>query len=217
MNIATFIKDRYVAFSNRLTGLMKGVNSRGYWDARFRTNWVQQDGRLQTTLFAVAFALLDEKFEAATILDYGCGCGDSLPVLKMRYPEAGLYYYDFSEEAMKKAGRYYSDIAKPLVLPASGKFDLVYCSNVVEHIEDPTAFCKGLVALAGKYVVVQAPYNERHPDGAPLSSERPSDEHVRTISEDFMKGLDGTASWEIRHNNDVHGWGGGQIFFIGRV
>lgn len=192
------------------------LNSATYWDSRFSMNWEASGGRLQTALFATAFVLLDEKYEPQSILDFGCGCGDSLPVLKMKYPGAELYYYDISAVAMQTVRLHYKKIARRLELTSGKRFDLVYCSNVVEHVADFDQFCKDLVRYSSNYLIIQAPYNERHPDGAPLSSKRMIEEHVTTITEDMVNRLSDEFSWEIRYCQVPCAWDRGeQIFFIG--
>src|SRR3989442_8814539 len=123
-----------------LIGTVAGANSRRYWDLRFRSNWEAHNGRLQTALFAAGFVIAAEGLlpdeEVTSILDYGCGCGESLPVLRMKFPKAALWYYDFSHVAMCRAGKYYGSMASACD-PSSGRtFDLVYCSNVIEHVTD---------------------------------------------------------------------------------
>lgn len=201
---------------NRVCGALVTLNSSVYWDSRFYVNWEASGGRLQTALFATAFVLLDKEFTPKSILDYGCGCGDSLPVLKMKYPQAELYYYDMSTVAMQKAKLHYKKIARELGASSEKRFDLVYCSNVIEHVDDLDQFCKDLVKFVSKYLIIQAPFNERHPDGTSLSVKRSIDEHVNTITADIVSRLPDDFSWELRYCQVPIAWDHGeQIFFIG--
>lgn len=203
-------------FLNKIFCLMKGNNTANYWDARFKSNREVCDGRLQTALFAVAFVLLEEKLEVSSILDYGCGCGDSLPILKMKYSKSDLFYYDFSKEAMAKAKLNYGTIAKPLEMPTDKTFDLVYCSNVIEHVPDAITFCRSLINLSNKYVVIQSPYNELHDDGTIITSKNKYDEHVRTVTDNIFDDLNSLVEWKIRLTTVPYAWvRGHQIFFIG--
>ncbi len=211
---------RYHFYFNKLIALTQGVNSMTYWNARFKSNWERNNGRLQTALFATAFVLLDEQFgQIIDILDYGCGCGDSLPVLKMKYPQSNLYYYDFSPEAMSKTKKFYSTIAQPLdsLSVDSRTFDLVYCSNVVEHLSEPHKLCKKLINLSNKYIVIQAPYNQRKKDGSLLSDSNNEDEHILTVTENFISEFTDMVEWNIKFATAYFAWPHGkQIFFIGR-
>ena len=40
------------------------------------------------------------------------------------------------------------------------KVDLVYCSNVIEHVDDPRSFVDELLEASEKYVLIQAPWEE---------------------------------------------------------
>jgi SAM-dependent methyltransferase len=204
-------------FANKLVGHAKGLNSKAYWNFRFRHNWESFEGRLQTAIFAAGFVLLDEHFEAASILDFGCGTGDSLPLLRMRFPKASLHYYDFSKAASTIAEKNYSHIATAIE-PATDprRFELVYCSNVLEHIQDPCIFAREVCALSSKYVVFQAPHDERHADGSPLSTKCPRGEHVNTITQQTMGLLEPSFIWKYRTMLVPYAWPHGeQIFFIG--
>lgn len=214
------IKSKINYYKNKFYALAQGMNTVNYWNARFRSNWVSSNGRLQTALFATGFALLNEDLEAASILDYGCGCGDSLPVLKMKYPDASLYFYDFSKEAMTYAHKFYSEIAKPIMVPSQDKYDLVYCSNVIEHVPDHIEFCRQLIELSKKYVVIQAPYDQRLHDGSLITLQnRPTnEEHMRTINKEMLDELGNLVDWKIRFLKIPYAWDlGEQIFFIGKI
>jgi len=186
---------------------------------RFRSNWEANNGRLQTALFAAGFvvatqdSLPDEDIQS--ILDYGCGCGESLPVLRMRFPKAALCYYDFSRAAMRRAAKYYGSMASAFD-PTSGRtFDLVYCSNVIEHVADLRAFVVSLADLARRYVAILAPYDERHVDGAPLTTDRKKEEHVRTITSTSLDDITDIC-WRTKITTVPYAWPHGpQILFLG--
>jgi hypothetical protein len=118
---------------------------------------------------------------------------------------------------MMEVQKYYGRIAVPFTLHSGPKFDLVYCSNVVEHIDDPVLFCRNLLDLSEKYVVVQAPHNERHDDGSALTPQHPIDEHINTVDEGLIDSeLKNYADWTVRFANVPVAWDKGpQIFLIG--
>lgn len=192
-----------------------GINSADYWEARFKTNWVSYGGPLQTALFALGFISTRPTINPATILDYGCGAGDALPVLRLMFPKAQLYFYDFSTNAMQLTAAAYGNIAEPW--SSQGKCDLVYCSNVIEHIEDLDAFLKTLAKQSSRYLVILAPYNERHANGETLSLDRPKDEHVRTVKEGVVEKSLSNYSW--KHDVLELPWDptGHQIVFFGEL
>lgn len=213
-----FNKIKYDIY-NIMNVRLNGLNSENYWNRRFIDNWEQKNGRVQTTLLATGYALLNIDLDVNTILDYGCACGDSLPVLKIKYPDSKLYYYDLSCNAMRKAESYYSSIACKHSEASDLKYDLVYCSNVIEHVNDPEKFCLDLCRLASKYVVIQAPYKELHDDGTLLTKDSPIEEHINTIDENLVNGpLSHIATWQIMYNEIPIAWNKGkQIYFIGKI
>jgi hypothetical protein len=208
-----------------IQGNFLGINSQKYWDLRFNSNWELQNGKLQTMLFAVGF--ISSKFiktiKPSTILDYGCGLGDSIPVLRMAFPESEISFYDFSTVAMEKAKKEYSDLARPLDLKLPKKYELVYCSNVIEHIADSglSDFVIMLSSFSSKYVVIQAPFDERLPDGSKISPLAKSTEieHERTIDStfiDFLVDKIPQYHWTDETMKIPRAWDKGfQIFFIG--
>lgn len=210
----------------RIQGKTLGINSQKYWNLRFNSNWELQNGKIQTMLFAAGF--VSSKFAKAihpsTILDYGCGLGDSIPILKMAFPEAGISFYDFSTVAMEKAQKEYRDLAEPFDIRKPMMFDMVYCSNVIEHIPDAglNEFVTLLLSFSSNQVVIQAPFNERLPDGSKISSTAKSAEieHERTIDDSFIEFLKTTWShfeWTHETIKIPKAWDKGlQIFFVGK-
>lgn len=194
---------------------MSETNSKEYWDERFLENWEHHGGRLQTVLFAVGFIFTKDFKDIGSVVDYGCGLGDSMPVLGMKYPNTWLYFYDLSDIAMKKAQRSFGNIAQPFNTDGSQKVDLVYCSNAIEHIENPVEFARKLISFSNKYVVIQAPYNERDTEtGEPLSPK--NGEHINTLLEDTFDELSDLVDWEIIITKIPYAWPyGDQIFYVG--
>lgn len=200
-------------FENKVFALLFGANSAKYWDARFHSNWDAAGGRLQTTLFAAGFA--SQRFQAAPseIIDYGCGGGDSLPVLRMRFPSAKLHYWDVSEAAMRQVSDRFGDLACRHV--DGSTYDLVYCSNVIEHVADLDELLNRLAKMARSTLVIQAPLDETHEDGSDLSHERPREEHVRTIRKVTIPNLLHEFHWEVIEFTVPTAWDGKQVLFIG--
>jgi hypothetical protein len=206
-------------------GYFTGINSKKYWDHRFSSNWEIQNGRTQSTLFATGFSLTNfaRSINPKSVLDYGCGLADSMPVLKMAFPEASLHFYDFSSVAMDKASLNYGTIANAYDFNDPRKFELVYCSNVIEHIKDEHLFdfLNNLIARADKFVIIQAPFQEYLEDGSRISSYNKSSEseHERTIDLDLLEYLNKeflTLKWSYELMRIPIAWDkGDQVFFIG--
>src|SRR5439155_8748682 len=131
-----------------------------------------------------------------------------------RFPKAALWYYDFSPAAMRRATKYYGSMASAYEPTSARKFDLVYCSNVIEHVADLHAFVASLENLAARYVTILAPYEERHFDGAPLAPDRKKEEHIRTITTNSLDDARGIR-WHTKIMTVPYAWPHGpQILFL---
>lgn len=116
------------------------VNSRGYWNFRMKYDWNSVGGRGQTALFAASlFANIDFKKinHVKSVLDYGCATGDSAPYFKIFLPNSKIYLYDLSEEGLNKAINKYQRFLGVEKWNPKVKVNFVYCSNVIEHVENP--------------------------------------------------------------------------------
>ncbi|MCS6883456.1 MAG: class I SAM-dependent methyltransferase [Oscillochloridaceae bacterium] len=93
-----------------------------------------------------------------TVLDVGCGQGSLLAEMRREFPRARLYGADFSTSAIRMA-RWQVPGGTYLVFDLergnlNHQFDLVICSEVLEHIPDDRAALRHLAAMTGKYLVI---------------------------------------------------------------
>ena len=100
------------------------------------------------------------------ILDIGCGEGSTL--LNLNDESNKLYGMDISEEAIElsknnltDATYFLGDITKKETLPAQ-KFDLIICSEVLEHITDDDIAIENLSSLLkkGGYLIITVPHRK---------------------------------------------------------
>jgi SAM-dependent methyltransferase len=143
---------------------MKNINTKKYWDDRFKTgDWEQNKGRNQTKCFAISqipLLKIDKNF-TGIILDFGCGLGDAFPIYKDAYPKAKLIGLDISEEAIKLCRRDYGNIAEFIIgdYTSVPKVDIIIASNVFEHLSEDKVIAKELL-LKCKILKVIVPYKE---------------------------------------------------------
>ncbi len=79
-------------------------------------------------------------------LDFGCM--DGVFTLKLQQLGAEAVGYDISRDAIAQAERFRGAASHPTfttVPPGPGQFELVYCNEVLEHVEDDGAFVGELV------------------------------------------------------------------------
>ena len=161
--LGLFLKKSIAFFWLRITTAINfsKVNSKKYWDFRLKYNWLFVGGGAQNTYFAVgAFANINkDNFQNVySILDYGCANGDAAPVLNIFFPKANIYLYDLSSHGVKNGLKRFSRFIPVYKWDKSiEKVDLVYCSNVIEHVDDPKDLVDELVEASQKYILIQAP------------------------------------------------------------
>lgn len=97
-----------------------------------------------------------------TILDAGCGEGFTMSLLLSSGLRATMKGIDFSDEAIAIAKKTAPELAisKASIyeLPfKKSSFDLVICSEVLEHLEDPDRAIAEISRVSKKYVLVSVP------------------------------------------------------------
>jgi GT2 family glycosyltransferase/glycosyltransferase involved in cell wall biosynthesis len=152
------------------------MNSRDYWDARFRTDWDALGGAEQSRFFAkLAVDAMPEWFRTRltdahlTFCDWGCaeGAGTELLAAALKVPTTGI---DFSAEAIAIAKSRHPQVAflaaDILTAPIAERFDVVFSSNTLEHFRDPWQAFAAIAGIATRYVALLLPYRElvRHPE-----------------------------------------------------
>lgn len=147
------------------------VNSAGYWDGRFSTDWESHEGPRQSRFFSrVALDLLpawllDELRAGLTVADWGCAQGDGTAALTECVPHRQLTGIDFSTVAVAQAQSRYPQITFKAQDWLAGsddgaRYDVVFSSNTLEHFEQPFDVLGALVRHARKAVVLALPYRE---------------------------------------------------------
>lgn len=112
--------------------------------------------------------LADLHLKPEEILDVGCGSGHLLARLAELYPDAKACGVDFSNEAINMARRLHPgstfDVLSIFELEKLGmQFDLVACTEVIEHLEDADMAVEKLLAVCrpGGAVVITVPHGRQ--------------------------------------------------------
>jgi ubiquinone/menaquinone biosynthesis C-methylase UbiE len=103
-----------------------------------------------------------EPLDPATVLDAGCGEGETLERLAgilPAYPVGVDLNPESVEFAKKRLPGAEISVGNLLELPfADSDFDLVLCLEVLEHLPDPGAGLSELLRVAGSDVVISVPH-----------------------------------------------------------
>jgi SAM-dependent methyltransferase len=167
-------------------------NSSRWWDDYFAHHWEGNDGRGQTAHFAEALARNLPPPERAylasdeaTVLDWGCACGDGVDVLSKAFAGCRVAGLDHSQEAIARARQAFPDYEFRCVEDGAIEttFDVVVTSNCLEHFTNPSDLVRNHLRSCRAFYVALVPYREPPPlcEG-----------HVVQLSEDsFPDSLDG--------------------------
>ncbi len=136
---------------------MKTFDYEGIWQEAWGD--MQRFGpvhRHHRRIFSELFKKLPEN-EIKTIADIGCGEGSNLFFIRSQFPKAKLFGFDVSKTAIEAAKLHIDaeftllDIQKEI---PSQKFDLVFCSDVVEHLEDDVTALRNIKCITNKYALI---------------------------------------------------------------
>ena len=105
-----------------------------------------------------------------SVLDVGCGPGNSTSVLREVFPQADILGVDSSEDMIKKAGETYPDMRFMLCdvcteLDKLGGYDVIFSNACLQWIPDHKNFIPKLMDKLnpGGVLAVQMPMNGREP------------------------------------------------------
>jgi glycosyltransferase involved in cell wall biosynthesis len=147
------------------------INSKAYWDYRFKSDWQIKQGSEQTRFFAeIAIGMfpawLSDWIENNDIefCDWGCALGDAVIPIAKRFPNAKITGIDISDEAIAIASESHKQadfvVEDWLYGNNTKQYDLVFSSNTLEHFEAPWVVANKLVARASSFLVLMLPYRE---------------------------------------------------------
>ncbi len=148
------------------------MNSKDYWNNRFRTDWEAKNGRRQSAFFArlavrnlPVWFLHHIRTARYTICDWGCAQGDGTGVLAGLFGRNVITGIDFSPVAIETARQSYPRIrfqAEDWLTDSTNSihYDVVFSSNTLEHFHQPDEVLPHLWARTARFLVLLLPYRE---------------------------------------------------------
>ncbi|KAA0970390.1 glycosyltransferase [Aureimonas fodinaquatilis] len=147
------------------------LNSEQYWSDRFLTDWDEKAGPAQTRFFYnLALGNLPVwlsrtlQAERLSICDWGCATGEGTEILAHTFG-GQVTGIDFARPAIEKARSLHKiprfiDVDL-LTQTIEDRFDVLFCSNTLEHFEDPWSTLETVSAYAKDILVILVPFQER--------------------------------------------------------
>ncbi|MBA2077442.1 methyltransferase domain-containing protein [Rhodanobacter sp. PCA2] len=145
------------------------INSKDYWEHRFKSDWGDLGGPSQSRFFArVALANFPDWFTQeirvghATVCDWGCaeGSGTSELAAGLAVPVTGV---DFSGEAIANASANHGHLeflCRDVLNEPMPVYDVVFSSNTLEHFQEPWKVFDRLSTFARSHVALLLPFEE---------------------------------------------------------
>jgi 2-polyprenyl-3-methyl-5-hydroxy-6-metoxy-1,4-benzoquinol methylase len=157
---------------------------------------------------------LEGRLKIASVLDYGCGVGLSLPSLQQCFPQAQITGVDQSEESITVAKKRMNDdmslrlasVSAFLEQHGSERYDLIYVSCVLHHVDEAEhvnllAFLRERCSRNGYLAVAE--HNPYNPITQRIVRNCPFDEGVTLLSSRRLKQSLIQAGWLVTRKINV--------------
>ncbi|WP_149453537.1 methyltransferase domain-containing protein [Pasteuria penetrans] len=139
------------------------LNSRAYWEHRFKTDWVPNGGPEQVAFHGrLALGMLPQRIKEnlengkLTLCDVGCASGEATNIWSQAFPEACCVGVDFAERAIGKAKRQYGscDFVVCDLRELPDMYDVVFASHVLHLFHEPIKVVHDILLNTVKYLVI---------------------------------------------------------------
>lgn len=103
--------------------------------------------RLKELFFIVRYPPVSVTYEDKKVLDFGCGGGRFMGILKVRHPNWEVWGYDVGSNRVPVENMINGTYADLLTRFEPGYFDSIYLGNVLEHLMNPVEDLRMLYTL----------------------------------------------------------------------
>ena len=148
--------------------LNSGLTGRDYYGSTYvdflerQVEWLRRGANQKANSIC---ELLDRNgLKPSTILEVGCGTGAVIEELQRRGVARSYYVLDYSKEAIAFVKKTLPDVHSVIgdvmdcaALFREHKFDLVICSHVLEHLENPEQFLRSVFDLRWTNFLAEVP------------------------------------------------------------
>ncbi len=148
--------------------LNSGLTGRDHYSSTYsdslkrQIDWLRRGANQKAN--AICMLLNQNGLKPSSILEVGCGTGAIIAELQRRGVAKSYHAIDYSAEAIafvkKTLPNVHSlvgDIVDCATLFGEHKFDLIICSHVLEHLENPERFLRSLSDLSWTNLLAEVP------------------------------------------------------------
>jgi SAM-dependent methyltransferase len=147
------------------------LNSKDYWDCRFKTqDWQLHNGDEQTLHFYVLLVnslpeYIHNELEKNrySVVDFGCAQGEGTEFFAKAFEQAHVTGVDISTEGIEIAKRKHSKAAflATDLTESNSKWDILISSNTLEHFYEPWNILNKLSNKINKYMIILVPFDQQ--------------------------------------------------------
>lgn len=135
----------------------KNIHEEFWNDTLDFSNEIKEKGPVSRNLQNLLSRMI-EKIKFKSVMEVGCGQGARLGYVKKLRPRASYSGLDISAAAIKGAKKNYPKFSFSVLdienRSKSGKYDLVLCMDVVEHIIDDQRALINIRKMTGEYLIL---------------------------------------------------------------
>ncbi|MEC6798285.1 class I SAM-dependent methyltransferase [Photobacterium sp. S4TG1] len=148
------------------------INSKSYWESRFKKDWIEHGGEEQSKFFAtvilkslnkplISFLSRDD----IVMIDWGCATGDGTSIFH-QHINKNIVGVDFSNNAINKASEKYPQINFKCEnwlspeLELQDKYNVLISSNTLEHFDEPFSTLSIISEKIENMLILAVPFEE---------------------------------------------------------